>query len=362
MKVAFVLGTRPEIVKLAPVIHACLNDSTMQVRIIHTNQHFSESMDSVFFLDLWLPKPDYNLWINNLSHGAMTGRMLEAIEVILMQEKPDVLLVQWDTNTVLAGALAAVKLWIRVWHVEAGLRSYDRTMPEEHNRIITDHISDFLFAPTERQKWILISENIPESRIWVTGNTVVDSTKFSFERNQPRQQEILKAYSLDVGEYFFLTLHRPSNVDSWVILEWILDTRYWLASQQGKKVLFPIHPRTRKMVEKFSLLDKLSRFLVVDPLPYGESLCLYQAAHVIATDSGWIQEEANVLQVPTLILRENTERPETLEWGGAILAGNTAKTISEAYSILMHRDIQWLQPFGNGTAWEQITSIIRTGQ
>ena len=358
MKVVFVLWTRPEIVKLAPVIHALRKNRNDASIIIHTNQHFSASMDSVFFKDLNLPLADYNLGINNMGHWAMTGKMLEAIEEILLKEKPDFVLVQWDTNSVLAWAVAAVKLGIRIWHVEAGLRSYDKTMPEEHNRVMTDHISNFLFVPTNIQKWILIREGISENTIYTTGNTVVDSTLYMHDHHLDKHDEILKKYNLQSKEYFFITLHRPSNVDDKWVLSNLLIALNKLAQSAWKKVFFPIHPRTRGAITRFWLDHLLNNFIITDPLPYSESLCLYSNAHVIATDSWGIQEEANILKVPTLILRDNTERPEVLDGGGAIIAWNQEVGIINAYSTLMKSKIVWKNTFGDGTAWEKIIKIL----
>jgi UDP-N-acetylglucosamine 2-epimerase (non-hydrolysing) len=211
-KIAFILGTRPEVVKLYPLIADCVSRA-QDFFILHTNQHYDENMDAVFFRDLGIPLPKYNLGVGSGSHGAQIGKMLVGIEEVLQKEMPDVVVVQGDTNTVLAGALVASRCNIKVAHVEAGLRSYDRTMPEEVNRILTDSISDFLFCPTEKQKEILLAENIPDNKIFVTGNTIVDAINRSIKIAESKST-ILNELGIEKDKYFLLTCHRPDNTDN----------------------------------------------------------------------------------------------------------------------------------------------------
>jgi len=241
-KIAIVLGTRPEIIKMSPVIRECTKRA-VDYFILHTGQHYTYNLDKVFFEQLELPDAKYNLDVGSGSHGAQTGTILRGIEDVLIQEKPDVVLVEGDTNTVLAGALAATKLHIQVGHVEAGLRSYDRTMPEEINRVLADHCSDYLFAPTEKSKQILLGEGIPTARIVVTGNTVVDAVYQNLSICEGRTNP-LHELGLVSGEYFLATAHRQENVDIKARFESILSGLERVAGAFGLPVIYPIHPRS----------------------------------------------------------------------------------------------------------------------
>lgn len=354
MKLAIVLGTRPEIIKLSSLIRECV-DKQIDFFILHTNQHYSANMDSVFFSELELPLPKYNLGIVAAQHGEMTAKMLLGIEPILSQEKPDWVVVQGDTNTVLAGALAAAKLQIPVAHVEAGLRSYDRSMPEEINRIVTDHISSALFAPTEKQAVILRSENIDETKIHVVGNTIVDAV----------QQNILLVEKHDefshyVDEkYILLTTHRPANVDNPKALKSLLSGVEIVAKEMDLKVNFPIHPRTRKNLELFSIRIDENVFNLMDPVGYLEMLALEKNAQLIMTDSGGVQEEACILRVPSLTLRDSTERPETIEVGANILVGVDTEKIASAARTIVSKPRMWSNPFGDGRSAVRILDSLK---
>lgn len=356
MKVGVILGTRPEIIKMAPVIRA-LEKSKTDFVIIHTNQHYSDNMDKIFFEELELPQPGYNLNIGSGSHGEMTGRMMIALEGVFNKEKIDVVFVQGDTNTVMAGALVASKMDIKVGHVEAGLRSYDRTMPEELNRIVTDHISDYLFPPTQKQADILKAEGIDENKIFVTGNTVVDAAFEGLEIAE-RKSDIFSKIDAKRDEYLLLTTHRPATVDNKDNLKTVLESVSDLAKKFDKKVVFPAHPRTLKMIEAFEI-DLDDRVLVIEPVGYLDMLMLQQYAFLITTDSGGIQEESCVLKKKAIILRENTERPEAVEVGGCVLVGNQDKKfIIEQATLLLDKKVDWYNPFGDGTAGEQIVSVV----
>jgi len=357
-RICFILGTRPEIIKLSPIIRQCINDR-LPYFIIHTNQHYSPKLDKIFFKELELPSAKYNLNIGSAYHGQQTGNMIIEIEKILKKEKPSCILIQGDTNSVLAGAMAAAKeMKIQIAHIEAGLRSYDRSMPEEINRIIADHVSDLLFAPTIQQKKILLKEGIPNNRISVTGNTIVDAVLQNIIISD-KKSNILNKYKISKNNYCLLTLHRPANVDNKATLKTTLEG----VSAAAKKlfideIIFPIHPRTQKSINKFKL--KVPRSIkILPPLGYIEMLQLISNAKIVFTDSGGIQEETCILKIPCVTLRENTERPETLVVGGNILAGNSRNKIISSAKIIQNRKIKWSNPFGDGKSAQKIINVIR---
>ena len=354
MKIAIVLGTRPEIIKMSPIIRYCQKNNNFF--LIHTGQHYSYNMDQKFFEELELEQPKYHLEIGSGLHGWQKGEMLKKIEPILIEEKPDVLLVQGDTNSVLAGALEASKLPIKVGHVEACLRSYDKTMPEEINRILTDHISDFLFAPTNDAKEKGLKENIPEHKIFVTGNTIVDAV---FQNIELAKTDILQKIGIKKNEYILLTLHRQENVDNENKLKNIFLGIEQLSNKLNLKVLYPIHPRTKKMIENFSLKIP-NNITLLEPLSFLEFLNLEKNAKLILTDSGGVQEEACILKVPCVTLRENTERPETVEIGSNILAGTDPEKIVQCGQKMINSPKIWDNPFGDGKTTERIMRIIET--
>lgn len=355
MKIAIVLGTRPEIIKMAPVIRACIA-SGVDFDIVHTNQHYSENMDKIFFDELELPQPAYNLNIGSGKHGEMTGRMMIALESVFEKESPDVVLVQGDTNTVMAGALVAAKMDIMVGHVEAGLRSYDRTMPEELNRIVTDHISDFLFTPTDKQTTIAVTENIDKAKIFTVGNTVVDAVYEGIVIAE-RKSDVLNRLKLLDEDYILMTSHRPSTVDNKLNLTAVLESVQQLAKKYNKRVIFPAHPRTVKMIASFGI--ELSKDVeIIEPTGYLDMLILQKCAFLIVTDSGGIQEESCILKKKAIVIRENTERPEAVEVGGCVLVGNSdTLNIIKAADILIDKNVNWYNPFGDGTTGEQIVNI-----
>ena len=353
MKFSIILGTRPEIIKLSPIIRVCERLS-LDYFILHTGQHYSYTMDQVFFEQLELPEAKYNLDVGSGTHAEQTGKMLIDIEKVLQKEDPDVVLVEGDTNTVLAGALAAVKLGISVGHVEAGLRSYDREMPEEINRILADHSSDYLFAPTEKSKQILLGEGISEEKIFVTGNTVVDAV-FQNSEISKSKRNVLDYLGLNGSEYVLATVHRQENVDNERRLRGIVEglekTR-----ELGFDVVYPVHPRTRKRLKTFGV--KPNGLRLVEPLDYLSFLQLESNARLVLTDSGGVQEEACILGVPCVTLRDNTERPETLEVGANVLAGtNPCEIVDKVKLMLDHRD-SWENPFGDGDAGGRIVRLL----
>jgi UDP-N-acetylglucosamine 2-epimerase (non-hydrolysing) len=354
MKIAIILGTRPEIIKMAPLIKI-YQKNRADFFLLHTGQHYTYQMDKVFFNQLELPHPQYNINIGSSSHAEQTGNMLIGIEKILLKERPAVALVEGDTNSVLAGALAAVKLGIKVGHVEAGLRSYDRTMPEELNRMSTDHLSDYLFAPTPKAKKILLGEGIDKNKVFVTGNTIVDAVFQNLELAK-KHKDLLKKLNLKSGQYFLVTLHRQENVDNPSRFDSILRGLSQIAFNHDLPVVYPIHPRSKKMMGEFRLRPK--NLKIIEPVDFLSFLQLESNAKLILTDSGGIQEEACILSVPCVTLRDNTERPETLEVESNILAGGKTERIVECVNIMLKRKKKWSNPFGDGKAAERIAKII----
>ncbi|GAB6135583.1 non-hydrolyzing UDP-N-acetylglucosamine 2-epimerase [Thermococcus prieurii] len=360
MKPAFVFGTRPEIIKLAPVIRAFL-ERGVEPLLIHTGQHYDYEMSSVFLEELELPPIDYHLEVGSGTQAEQTGKAMIKIERVLMEEKPDVTLVQGDTNTVLAGALASVKLKIPVAHVEAGLRSFDRTMPEEINRILADHASEVLFPPTEEARKNLEREGITEN-VYVVGNTIVDAVLQNSEVAE-KKSDVLEKFGLKPKEYILITAHRAENTDSRENLEKLVQ----ILESLPMRAIYPMHPRTRKRLEEFGLLERvkaIENLAVTKPLGYLDFLRLEKNAFAIMTDSGGIQEEAIILGVPCLTLRYNTERPETVEAGGNVLVGLEKERVLNYLKRLMEdrefyeRMANAPNPFGDGKAGERIAEIL----
>jgi UDP-N-acetylglucosamine 2-epimerase (non-hydrolysing) len=353
--ISIVLGTRPEIIKMSPIIRACINQG-LDYTILHTGQHYSYAMDRIFFEQLDLPMPSYNLDAGSGTQGAQTATILTGIEKIFLRQPPGIVLVEGDTNTVLAGALAASKLHIPVGHVEAGLRSFDRAMPEEINRIIADHIADQLYAPTVTSCQNLLREGIEKEKITLTGNTVVDAVQQNIKIAQSKVNP-LEDLDLEPSGYFLVTAHRAENVDDPVRLADILAGLRKVSAQFGMPVVFSMHPRTQKMVREFSLSTEGIR--VIDPVGYLEFLVLESKAALLLTDSGGIQEEACILNVPCVTLRDNTERPETVDAGANLLAGTKPESIVVAAEMMMKHNRSWTNPFGNGDAAYRILDICK---
>lgn len=357
MKICIILGTRPEIIKMSSIIREC-EKQKLDYFILHTNQHYSENLDKIFFEQLELPKPKYNLKVGSGTHAEETGKALIGIEIVLEKEKPDIVLVEGDTNTVLAGSLAASKLHIKVGHVEAGLRSYDRNMPEETNRVLTDHISDYLFVPTQKAKNIALKEGIDKRKIFVTGNTIVDAVYQNLRLAQKSKKNLLDKLNLKRKNFFLITAHREENVDIKEKLKNLFKAFELLFGQFSLPLIYPIHPRTKKMIKRFHL--KVPKGLnLIESLGYLEFLFLEANAKLVLTDSGGIQEEACILRVPCVTLRENTERPESLEVGSNILAGTNPEKILECTIKMLKKKRNWVNPFGDGRSGEKIIQIIQ---
>ena len=358
-KHAIILGTRPEIIKFSPLIRE-FEKRNINYILIHTGQHYSYEMDKVFFEELELPEPNYKLdtGLKSKTHAEQTGYMLIEIEKILIKERPKNIIVLGDTNTTLAGALAARKLnFIKITHIEAGLRSFNWEMPEEINRIIVDHISDILLAPTEIAKQNLIREGIQENKIYVVGNIIVDAVKQNLEIAK-RKSNILKELGLKKEKYFLLTLHRSENVDHKDRLENILKGIKLIKDNFPEyDIIFPIHPRTKRRIEEFNLKEYLNNIRLIDPVGYLDFLMLEANASLILTDSGGVQEEACILRVPTVTLRTETERPETVEIGANIVSGRDPNNILKSTEIMMKSNRRWINPYGENVT-EKILKII----
>lgn len=363
MKICVILGTRPEIIKMAPVIDE-INRRSHELLLIHTGQHYDKEMSDNFFLDLELPKPNYNIHVGSGSHGKQTALMMDGIEDVLISEKPDIVLVQGDTNAVLAGALVAQKLHIPVGHVEAGLRSFDVSMPEEINRMGADCCSHLYFAPTEESAINLALEGYFPKDIFITGNSVVD-TCFRNLKIAENSSTIIDDLNLDnLNNIITFTIHRAENVDDKQRLQSIIGA---LMELKDFNIIFPIHPRTKKTLENFGLYDKfesLPHIHITKPIGYLDFLVLISKSIIILTDSGGLQEEAITLNVPALTLRYNTERPETVTAGGNILVGADKDYILETAKKILNNEEFYnnmknaKNPYGDGNSAVQILDII----
>ena len=324
-KIVSKVGARPQFIKLAPLSRALREEGLNEI-IVHTGQHYDDNMSDIFFEELNIPEPDYNLGIGSGSHGEQTGKMLIAIEEVLLKEKPDLVIVYGDTNSTLAGALASSKLHIKLAHVEAGLRSFNKNMPEEINRIVADHLSDILFCPTETAIKNLEKEGITKG-VYLVGDIMFDAL-MHFSRLSEEKSKILEDLKLSPKEYYLLTIHRAENTDSFDRLKNIL-----LAIAQFKrKVVFPIHPRTKKRIKEFGLEKyvKNDNILLIDPVGYLDMISLEENALAIFTDSGGVQKEAFWLRVPCITLRDETEWIETVNYGWNRLVGADIEKILEA--------------------------------
>jgi UDP-N-acetylglucosamine 2-epimerase (non-hydrolysing) len=311
-------------------------------------------MDRIFFDELKLPLPKYHLDVGSGSHGHQTGKMLAGIEDILTNEKPGIVYVQGDTNTVLSGALAASKLQIKIGHVEAGLRSFDRSMPEETNRVIVDHISDLLFAPTEHARELLLKEGIAESKIFVTGNTVVDAV---FENLKiAESSSILEKLGIVSKSYMLSTIHRQENTDDRNRLAEIFRGLGLVSLEFHMPIIMPLHPRTRKMLVEFAI-EVPAGVKIIEPLGFMDFLKAESNARLVLTDSGGVQEECCILGVPCVTIRENTERPETVEVGANVIAGFEHERILKAARTMFERKGKWVNPFGDGTTGKKIIEV-----
>ncbi len=355
VKVASVVGARPQFVKLKPVADA-LESAKVEHVIIHTGQHYDYEMSKVFFQELSLPEPKYNLDVGSATHGKQTGEMLQRIEKVLLEEKPDIVLVYGDTNSTLAGALAAAKIHIPVAHIEAGLRSYNKRMPEEINRVLTDHISDILFCPTHGAVENLKKEGI-EKGVYFVGDVMYDAV-LQFGEVAQRKSQILSRLNLEPKAYVLVTVHRAENTDDLGRLERIFLGLSRLA-QEGLKVVVPLHPRTRKVLSSLSVSDTFhTNLLIIEPVSYLDMLMLEKNARVILTDSGGVQKEAYFFRVPCVTLREETEWVETVETGWNVLVGADSDKIVNA-ALKAKPGVDSSFPYGDGNAGKRIVECLK---
>ena len=332
MKIINVVGARPNFMKIAPIIEEMKKHQEIESMLVHTGQHYDDEMSQFFFTDLGLPKPDINLGVGSGPHGEQTGRVMIRFEKVVLAERPDWVLVVGDVNSTLACALVASKLHIKVAHVEAGLRSFDRHMPEEINRVLTDQIADLLFTTEREANKNLLREGVAKEKLHFVGNVMIDT--LLRHKDRALALNVLEKYSLEPEReqnrrsYALLTLHRPSNVDMPEVLSGILDA---LAEIQARlPIIFPAHPRTMKQIQEFGFAERLTampNLLVTEPLGYLEFLNLMANSRLVLTDSGGIQEETTILNVPCLTLRKNTERPVTVRQGTNIVVGHDPQRI-----------------------------------
>ena len=352
MHILHVVGARPNFMKAAPVMRALGKRPDVRQTLVHTGQHYDKNLSDVFFTQLSMPQPDVNLEVGSGSHAWQTAEVMTRFEPVVLERKPDVVVVYGDVNSTVAAALVCSKLLIRVAHVEAGLRSFDRSMPEEINRIITDRLADLLFTPSEDGDINLKGEGIPAEKIYRVGNVMIDSLVrlLPFSKQNPKNG-LPERYAL-------VTLHRPSNVDDGTSLQNILTSL--LEVNEKLEVIFPVHPRTRQRIEQFGI--KIEKLHLLQPLPYIEFLSLQQRAAVVITDSGGIQEETTYLGVPCLTLRSNTERPATVTLGTNVLIGqDLGRLRSELVKILDGKAKKGsIPPLWDGNAGERIAEALHT--
>ena len=346
MRLGIVVGTRPEIIKMSPLIRQC-QDRGLDFFVLHTGQHYSHNMDGVFFEQLQLPTPDFTLNVGSGSFSQQIGQMLVGMEGILAKESPDYVLGEGDTNSVLAAALVATNLRIPFAHVEAGLRSYNPAMQEERNRIIADQVADVLFPPTSRARDILINEGIRPEKIKVTGNTITDAVLHYLPKAQCAVS--LAEFAVRPQEYFLATLHRAENADHDEVLRQLLASLEQVSASYQLPVVFPVHPRTKARIDDLQI-NPASCIRLIDPVGFYEFLILEQNARLVFTDSGGVQEECCILRVPCITLRDETERPETIEVGGNILAGRMPRQLSAIAQEMLGRPRDWDNPLGDGDA------------
>jgi UDP-N-acetylglucosamine 2-epimerase (non-hydrolysing) len=351
-----VVGARPNYIKAFPIYKKLKEDGSAKIRLINTGQHFDKNMSKIFFDQLGIPIPDINLKVGSGTHGEQTAKIIERIERVFINNKPNLVIVFGDVNSTVAAALAASKLHIPIAHVEAGLRSFDRSMPEEINRVITDQISDILFITSPEAQVNLINEGKDKEQIYYVGNTMIDT--LIEQENKFNGKTILKSIKVEKNQFVLVTLHRPSNVDSLSSLKKIIKALNVLSERLP--VLWIVHPRVKKSLNEISIVKSKSLFFI-DPLGYFEFLGLQKAAKLIITDSGGVQEESSYFGTPCLTIRENTERPITIKEGTNKLIGILYDNIIEEANIKLSTNIQSVKTIikWDGKASERIYKILK---
>jgi UDP-N-acetylglucosamine 2-epimerase (non-hydrolysing) len=350
VKIFHIVGARPNFMKVAPVLNALQARKNVTQTLVHTGQHYDVNMSDVFFQQLGIPAPDVNLAVGSGSHAKQTAEIMIQLEPVVLESQPDIVLVYGDVNSTVATVLVCAKLGVQIGHVEAGLRSFDRTMPEEINRLVTDQLADMLFTPSEDGDDNLLREGIPEEKIFRVGNVMIDSLVRLLPMAQKTKIDGLPE------RYALVTLHRPANVDDNVRLKGILESL--LEVNRDLAVVFPAHPRTRKRISDFGL--NAGQLLLLDPLPYVDFLGLQSRATVVITDSGGIQEESTYLGVPCLTVRENTERPITITMGTNVLVGRDREKLRTELSRVLGGKAKkgTVPPLWDGHAGERIADIL----
>lgn len=359
MKIVNICGARPNFMKIAPLMEAYRSEPGIRPLLVHTGQHYDEKMSKLFFDELEIPRPDINLEVGSGSHAQQTARIMDRFEPVVVEHKPDAIVVVGDVNSTIACALVASKLGVGVFHVEAGLRSFDRTMPEEINRVLTDGISDLLFVSEPSGMENLRKEGIPAAKAHFVGNVMIDTLEK--HRHKAEASKILETLRVSPRGYCVVTMHRPANVDDPAILGRLLDV--FEEIHRDLAIIFPIHPRTRKNMETAGLLErfqKLPKLQLIEPQGYLDFLKLMANAAVVLTDSGGIQEETTILGVACLTLRENTERPVTIAQGTNRLVGMDPGRILGAYrEVRSNGHRKGVRPEGwDGRAAQRIAKII----
>jgi UDP-N-acetylglucosamine 2-epimerase (non-hydrolysing) len=362
-KLLIIAGARPNFMKVAPLLKAAqaYNEAApkqapkLECRLVHTGQHYDANMSAVFLKELGIPAPDISLEVGSGSHAVQTANVMLRFEPVCIQEKPDWVVVVGDVNSTVACTLVAAKLGVKVAHIEAGLRSYDRTMPEEINRIVTDSLADLLLTPSEDAGENLRREGIPAEKIRFVGNIMIDALVDNLAK--ARQSRILETHKLAAGDFAYVTLHRPANVDDRATLDGILQELRKLSARMP--VVFPVHPRTRKMMNEFGLSTNANgKLRFIDPIGYHDSLCLTERARLVLTDSGGLQEESTYFKTPCLTLRPNTERPVTIHLGSNRLThvGRLSADLQNALDGQARAGI--VPPLWDGKAAERIVNTL----
>ena len=359
MKIIHVVGARPNFMKVAPVMSALATYPQIQQQLIHTGQHYDANMSDIFFRQLGLPEPDVNLGVGSASHAVQTAQIMLHFERVVLDVAPDIVLVYGDVNSTVAAALVCSKLGITIGHVEAGLRSFDRSMPEEINRLMTDQVSDILFTPSVDGNENLAREGVGSDKIHFVGNVMIDTLIRLLP--QTTASYILRKHNLSAGSFGLVTLHRPANVDDPDMLQSLMDTLQHIA--QEIPLIFPIHPRTRHRLQKAGYKMTSPNLHLVAPLGYIDFLTLQKHARFVITDSGGVQEETTWLGIPCLTVRPNTERPVTMSMGTNILIGQDMDRLRDEVSQILngHAKQGEIPPLWDGKAGERIAAILASG-
>ena len=359
MKILNVAGARPNFMKIAPIMEAMARSARITPLLVHTGQHYDQRMSDLFFRQLGIPEPDVNLGVGSASHAVQTAEIMKAFEPVLLEQKPDAVLVVGDVNSTIACGLVAVKLGIKLVHVEAGLRSFDRTMPEEINRLLTDSISDLLLCSEPSGVENLRREGVADDKIHLVGNVMIDTLLKN--RAKAEESTILDELGLEASGYVALTLHRPANVDNAEVLGRLLDA--FEVIQRECPIVFPVHPRTRGNIERLGLAERIAalpNLRLIEPAGYLDFLKLTSSARAVLTDSGGIQEETTILKVPCITLRPNTERPITAEIGTSRVVGNDPAKIIKAWEDIQSN--RWPPPrvpaLWDGHAADRIVRVL----